>query len=239
MADIFGPDVRAEHFYQALAEANRKLLEHHLIVQCDGQWPPKKGDDLNHFDERPDISLSMKIDGQWYPIDIVYMRKMPQEPETVKTVEDLSEDITAKALEHRSVMDNPEFLISTAGSKFTSKLKNHTFSFDKDGYIRIDDLRVVHKTGEWLKPIQASDIHSHHYMTVQEESPDIVNITDPFDQIRTDGKEGMYCVLKKTQHIALKNLHPERRQDAENYEKETGGTYIPLVRTMKETEVSK
>lgn len=214
----------------ALEQANQKLKAHDLELRSDGQWPPKPGDRADHFDERPDVDISMRADGKWVPIDIVYLRQMPIEPEKLKSVAALAEDLFEKALGHFKAIGNRHILISEAGSKYESHLKKHTFHFDDEGYIRIDNMRVVHKKpeSEFYSPIKASNIRSHSIQKIVELGDDIVNITDDFDLIRTDGRKGMFCLIGKAQSVALDQFPPSRRDEAAKYD----GPYIPLVREL-------
>jgi hypothetical protein len=173
----------------------------------------------------------MRVNGKWVPIDIVYLRQMPVEPERLKTVATLVDDLFYKALGHLGAMKNPLILISEVGSKYdTSHLRNHTFRFDEAGYIRIDNMRVVHKKpgAEFFSPIKASDIRSHTISQIRGLGNDIVNLTDDFDRIRTDGRTGMYCLISKAVAIATDQFPEGRRREAETYE----GLYIPLVREL-------
>ncbi len=91
-------------------------------------------------------------------------------------------------------------------------------------------MRVAHKKAdaEFFAPVKASNIRSHTIQQIVELADDIVNITDDFDKIRTDGRKGMYCLIGKAHPIAMDQLLPSRRQEAEMYE----GLYIPLVREL-------
>jgi hypothetical protein len=226
------PEERFALFSDALTQANERLKAHEVELRCVGQWPPTdQAVRANAFDARPDIDLSMLVNGKWVPIDIIYLRQMPVEPERLKSVAALTEDLFNKALGYLRAMGNPRILISEAGSKYdTSHLRNHTFHFDEAGYIRIDDMRVTHKKpgAEFFSPIKASDIRSHTISQIMEFGNDIVNLTDDFDQIRTDGRKGMYCLISRAAAITIDQFPECRRREAEMYE----GLYIPLVREL-------
>lgn len=214
---------------QAVKQANESLLSHNLEVKIQGQWPPKKGDPLEGFDERPDIDLLMKVNGNWIPIDIVYIRKMPQEPETLKDVHQLALDVIKKANDHYIGMTNPNILFSSTGSKFNiGNLKNTTFIIDDEGYIRINGMRIASKKEDGsYTPIKACNIRSHGIVQVKELPDGIINLTDDFDQIRTDGRKGIFCLLNKTIKVTQEHLASAFQQGADLYE-----TYIPIVRTL-------
>lgn len=226
------PEERFALFSDAMAQANEQLKAQDVELRCEGQWPPTDQPvRANAFDARPDVDLSMRVNGKWVPIDIVYLRQMPVEPERLKSVAALTEDLFNKALGHLRAMGNPRILISEAGSKYdTSHLRNHAFRFDEAGYIRIDNMRVVHKKPgtDFFSPIKASNIRSHTISQIIELGDDIVNLTDDFDQIRTDGRKGMYCLIGSAHAIAVEKIVDLRRNEAEEYK----GLYIPLVREL-------
>ncbi len=226
---------RANLFKAALSRANEKLKEHELVIRFVSQIP-KKEELVNPdaFDERPDIDLEMNCADKWMPIDIVYLRQMPQEPEKLKTVEVLAQDIFEKVVRYITADSDPHMIITSSGAIIETKhLKKHTFEIDPQGYVRVDALRVVCKAGNGYMPIKASQLHTHTTMIPEELEGDVFNITDSFDKIRTDGKQGMYCVTIKADSIALERLIPARQDEAKEYGK---GHYIPLVRTWEEVQ---
>ena len=227
---------RANLFQAALKGANEGLQKFNLIVRFVSQLP-KKEEVVNPdaFDERPDIDLEMQSDGKWFPIDIVYLRQMPQEPEKLKSVEELTQDIFEKAVRYSVAVGKPHTLITSSGTIITTgHLKKHTFEVDPQGYIRIDALRIVYKINGSYLPVKVAQLHSHTALIPEELEDDVFNITDSFDKIQTDGKQGLFCVTKKADSIALEKILPGRREEAKEY---GAGRYIPLVRTHEEVKL--
>jgi hypothetical protein len=226
---------RADLFKAGLRGANASLKKFGLVVRFVSQLPKKEAVvNPDAFDERPDIDLEMQCDGKWFPIDIVYLRQMPQEPEKLKSVEELTRDIFEKAVRYSASVGAPHTLITSSGTIIqTGHLKKHRFEIDPQGYIRIDALRIVCKGSDGYMPIKASQLHSHTKLVPEELEGDVFNITDDFDKIRTDGRQGMFCVTKKADVIAIAKIMPARREEAKEY---GAGRYIPLVRTGKEVE---
>jgi hypothetical protein len=231
---------RATLFKTALAQANQKLQTHHLVVRFLSQLP-KREEVVNpdSLDERPDIDLEMHCAGRWYPIDMVYLRQMPQEPEKLKSVEELAQDIYEKAMDHFEAINDRSVIITSSGTKYnTAHLKKHTFGIDSQGYLRLDGLRIVSKGTLGYMPLKENQLRSHTRTIPEELEGDVFNITDRFDKGRTDGRKGMYCVTKKAAFIALERIAPSRRDEAKGYEQDGDlrGRYIPLVRTWEEVE---
>jgi hypothetical protein len=224
---------RANLFKAALRGANEGLQRFNLIVRFVSQIPTKEEVvNPDAFDERPDIALEMQCDGKWLPIDIVYLRQMPKEPEKLKSVEELTQNIYEKAVRYIIAAGKPHTLITSWGTIIqTGHLKKHTFEIDSQGYIRIDALRVVLKGSDIYVPLKASQLHSHTAIFPEELEDDVFNITDSFDKMRTDGQQGLFCVTKKADSIALEKISPGRREEAKEY---GAGRYIPLVRTHEE-----
>jgi hypothetical protein len=216
-------------FDSALIKANESLLkEHDVELSCGGQWPRKIGDRFEAFDQRPDIDLYMQVNGEWVHIDIIYMRQMPQEPEKLKTISQLAQDMVAKATQHLEAMKNAKIHISSSGSKLDLSGVEKEVLIDEKGYIRINGLRIVNKNSEGkYKPIKASDIRSHTIMRVQKLPNGIFNMTDDFDPIRTDGIEGIFCPVNEALEISQENIIEERQFDSKEVEK-----YIPIQRTL-------
>ena len=226
---------RANLFKAALNKANEKLEGFELVVRFVSQFPKKEEvADPDEFDERPDIVLEMRSNGNWLPIDIVYIRQMPQEPEKLKTLEELKKDIFDKAVRYMAALIEPHMIITSSGAIIETKhLQKHTFEVDPQGYVRVDALRVVCKAGNGYLPLKASQLHTHTAMIPEELEGGVFNITDSFDKIRKDGKQGMYCLTKKADSIALERIIPARQDEAKEYGKRQ---YIPLVRTWEEVD---
>jgi hypothetical protein len=227
---------RAALFKAALSGANERLKKFELVVRFVSQLPKKEEVvNPNSFDDRPDIDLEMHFDGKWLPIDIVYLRRMPQDPENLKSVEELTKDIFEKAARYRAAVGEPHTIITSSGTIIqTGHLKKHTFGIDPQGYIRVDALRIVCKCNDSYMPIKVSQLHSHTAIIPEELEDDVFNITDDFDKMRTDGRQGMFCVTKKADSIAVEKIMPARREEAKEY---GAGRYIPLVRKHEEVKL--
>lgn len=200
------PEIRANTFFAALNLANQCLEEDELEVGFGGMWPNNGQGD---FDERPEVELKVRMDGIVYPIDLVYMRQMPIEPEQLKTVEQLSQDIVKKVRAHFQWMNDPHILFSSKGTKFYSEdaiEKGYRFSFDAQEYIRINGLRIAMKREDQYRVLKAGDLRSHTIIRVCELSNLVLHITDDFEEIRTDGRAGFICSVEKAVTIAKELL---------------------------------
>jgi|GEM_PF-5266726 hypothetical protein len=218
---------------EAIRTANEQLREYNLEVGYPTQWPPKIDDSPDVMDQRPDVNLKMLVLGEWVDIDIIYLRQMPQEPEKLKTVAQLTDDIFKKALAHRDAMNSSKIYISSSGSKFDfSEVGPEQFSIDSGGYIRVGNTRIVIGTEPNYKPIKAADIRCHTISVVRAQG-NVVVMNDEFDKFRTDGRKGIYCSMDKAIDIARESIVLDRQQEAQSYEKETGGSkYIPIQRSL-------
>ena len=225
-------EIRSELLYAALEDANGQLREHHALeLRVAGQWPPRPSDSPRVLDERPDISLEMHLKGHWIPIDIIYLRQMPQEPEKLKTRAALARDLFEKAVQHLEAMSDPAILISEAGSKYDVRhLTGSPIAFDAAGYLTINSLRVglPRDDGQFF-PIKASDLHSHTIMVFTELPNGSLRLSDDFDAIRTDRREPFHFSPDRIVKIALTQLVPGRQEDARGYE----GSYVLATRVVQ------
>ena len=141
MATEISLSIRARLFISALEHANRKLKSHELAVGLIFQCPKIKGEVLNldNLDQKSDFDLAMRYADRWLRIDVVYFG--PKKP---TSVEELSQDIYEKAIDHLLAMNDRTVFITSLGTKYnTSHLKKHAFEIDSQGYLRVNGLRII------------------------------------------------------------------------------------------------
>lgn len=224
---------RATIFKAALKIANKRLSDHDLTVRFFAQWPFKKdvdSKDPDAFDSRPNIDLEMLVNRRWYRIDIVYMRQMPIEPERLKSPADLAQAIYDKAIEHFLAMSNPNIFISATGSKYDmTDVGKDTFFIDKQGYMRVSNMRVIRPKGDKVDPIKDSTFRSHTVMRLVKMPDNTLVLSDLFDTIRTDNRSGGYMLRQRPIDVPLESICDDRQEDAAKY----GDRYVVMVRNRE------
>jgi hypothetical protein len=134
----------------------------------------------------PDFLLKVALsDGTEMSIDIVTPRNWTDNGTEMKEVSSLAEEIKDKVNNHLQAARVEGILVSSSGSKFDVRcLKNHICSIDSDGYLTIDDHRILYSKSEpWI--LEAKSIRSYGIMLLIEDG-DAIYITDRNASMRPD-----------------------------------------------------
>jgi len=168
-AEAFDPHMGGEVITQALQIVNAQLDLDCEIVYIGQPVKPQEPDARGlRISPNEPLDLVIRIPGipgkPDEPIDFVnvvvwkeYDPLRGRLTDGFKQPETLAVEILEKVIEHRAAKDNPNILISSAGSKFNVKpLTENTMSIDVAGFLRLNNLQIW-SNGE---PLKAASLRS-------------------------------------------------------------------------------
>jgi len=172
------------HVFQQLPPAHRRIfceeamtealtaLSREFYISWDSSHL-KKGDDFLLYVDDSKGCRTM--------IDIVTPRT--DEGTDIKSQDILVAEIRAKVQQHLAAVKAASILVSTLGSKYdTSQLQAHACGIDSEGFLLIDQHRVVYNNSFC---IQAEQLHSYTILRLIE-SEGGIHITDEYNSMRSD-----------------------------------------------------
>lgn len=174
-------------FHDALRYANQRLEKEGITVFLKHQVPqaPKSAS----IDPERNLLLGIEIDGVEEPIDIVHLKGPDQT--VLKTDAALGTEIVKKVKQHLLAKKTASIFISGSGSKLdTRALKENRVSIDPEGYLNINDHRILALFGKEPTEFHADWLRSYSIMRFVE-MDGVVRIFDEYDLLRAD-KKGMY-----------------------------------------------
>lgn len=179
-------------FYEAIDYANARLKKKNAVAVFKNQLPEEPL--TPWIDANRNLLLGVQIHGREEPIDIIYLKTL--DGNCIKTSQILGYEIIQKVEQHLLAKTIKEILISESGSKFdTRALTKNKISIDLEGYIRVNDHRLVVLTSQGAVEIQAKQLRSYTILRFIEENG-IIRIFDDFDLLRQDNR-GMYLDPEK------------------------------------------
>lgn len=201
---------------QAIESANQTLASKEITVVFIKQLsrdPPKTPEAL---DVQYNMLLGICIDGHQEPIDIVDIKALDEK--SVKSPEDLAQEITQKAIQHVAAKTTTGIVFTDSGSKIDPRLlkENHQLSIDTAGYLQVDGHRLGIQEEQGFRVLKAAAFRSYTISRwIEEENR--IRIFDDYDLVRTNRK-GMYIDLSKVHRFAVKQLVESHRESANGYQ---------------------
>jgi hypothetical protein len=192
-----------EIFHKAIQRANAHLEQRRVAFHQ--QITPQSA--TSYIDPNHDILL--KIDGEEL-IDIISLKTV--DGQGIKTSEVLGAEILKKVHQHCIAKKTEGILFSASGSKLDVRaLKENRVSIDAEGYLRINDYRLVLLSGPIPVILQAQQLRSYTIVRFIEEKGTI-RIFDDYDLQRPDNK-GMYVNLEEL-HEGMLVVHRDLLTDS-------------------------
>jgi hypothetical protein len=154
------------------------------------------------------------------PIDMVNVIDMGnnlgkgRQTDHLKLTKTLATEIVSKVEKHLAAKENPHILISSSGSKYdVTELTGHTLSIDPQGYLRLDNLRIIRKMpdGNYLVT-KAASLRSNEVMKLKISDKGLVYIDDEYDPAPP-----FFINPNQTITVQLEQIIEKYQEDARNY----------------------
>jgi hypothetical protein len=209
---------------QAMEMANLTLDSEGAKVIFLQQLSPKPPESPQSLDVRYNMLLGIQMGGQEEPIDMIDMKALDET--SVKSAEDLAQEIGAKVKQHLAAKKMKGMVISSSGSKIDTRgLKNHHVSIDEADFLLVDGHRLAIQTENKEFWVLRAPVFRSYTISRWVNEGNYIRAFDDYDLVRKNGK-GMLIDCSKVHRLAVEQLVERSRGAA----KSDSGEYFLVER---------